>query len=152
MAGYRLAWNLDQRGKKMSIASHRAFFSNVRINAYLQPLVRIHAKRRTADLLGFQLSTETASSARHSIPPQQRSHYARLYECPEGKHSLEQPSSTLRRQRPRITYRLVRARVRIWHMNIKVAHVDDNRFPKSHICGLIPPIREPVHVHVHHTF
>jgi hypothetical protein len=32
-------------------------------------------------------------------------------------------------------------------MHIEVAHIDDNRPPKSHICCLISPVREPVHHH-----
>jgi hypothetical protein len=51
----------------------------------------MQTKQRTADLLGFQLSTETASAQHYSNSPPKK-FYTRLYKCPEGKHSLERLS------------------------------------------------------------
>src|SRR6266481_5086513 len=83
MAGYRLAWNLEQRGGNEHRVSLSFFCS---YNARLQPPVRIHAKRRTADLLRFQLSTETGITS------------AQAFNCPrKAKNFFTHVSTSVRK-------------------------------------------------------
>jgi len=64
--------------------------ANVRMR-HSQPLVRVHAKRRTADVLRFQLSikmTMTTSACKNRRDGEQFYPHARLDKCPKAKHGL----------------------------------------------------------------